>query len=732
MYFARASLYLLWKSLPERTGLGCQIGTEEGSKRDIFAHFAGGRTSNWNGFPAQFELCPPGRCALISPVSTRMEILIFVAVALVVAGPILAIMALVAIRRLEGDSLQLQIPQLTSRIYILEKRMLALEQAIRPAVSAESEPETIKPATGIPLHASADPVRVTASPSAPGEVEPTVAPPPALVSAGSGAVTGNLPANRAPNNASTSPAIGGIYVKSAAPQDLESRIAGNWFLRIGIVALLVALSSGLKWAFDNDWVGESGRIAIGILLGALMLPWSQWLLGKGYSYFSEGIAALGEATLFLSVWAGCQYYTLYSRDIGFAAMIVITVVMAALAIARDSERIAVLSLVGALLTPILASSGQDQQVVLFGYLSLLGAGALAIASKKDWKSLLPIAFFGTQIYFWGWYEEFFHRTSPLERTVVFATLFFFLYAALPIVKALGGLGPAELDIAMILLNAFAYSSALFILLWPADKWPLTLLFLALAAGHVAVARVIPSGEDNRPTLARLLYAGLALTFLTLAVPIRLEGKWITLSFSVEGAILVWTGFRAASNFLRQSGYLLLGISALRLLVLPPDGGPFLLNARFAAYLVMIACFGVALWAARTHERDLDVPERAEIGILLVAINVYALIALSWEFWDYFGKAGHGVDIALAQHVALSVLWTLYATVLLFLGVQNKSALLRWQSLSLFGLVVGKVFLYDLSFLDRGYRILSFFVLGAVLLGVSFSYTRKSARQRANS
>ena len=47
-------------------------------------------------------------------------------------------------------------------------------------------------------------------------------------------------------------------------------------------------------------------------------------------------------------------------------------------------------------------------------------------------------------------------------------------------------------------------------------------------------------------------------------------------------------------------------------------------------------------------------------------------------------------------------------------------------------MVGKVFSYDLSFLDRGYRILSFFVLGAVLLGVSFSYTRKVARDRGNS
>jgi len=641
-----------------------------------------------------------------------MGFLVLIAIALFLAGPVLAIMALAAVRRFERESSSLaQIPQLTSRIYVLEKRILALEAVMRQAPLAQGRAEDVQQAA-----------------VSPPEAEPT-APPPASV--GLRAATPAQPSGRQPTSVLGGPVIGAAYARSAAPVDLENRIAGNWFNRIGIVAMLIAISSGLKWAFDNNVIGPSGRVAIGVLLGALLLPWSQWLLGKGYSYFSEGIAALGEATLFLSVWAGCQYYMLYSRDVGFAAMIVITGVMAAVAIGRNSQRIALLSLLGGLLTPILVSSGKDQQVVLFAYLILLGSGALAIASKKDWQSLVPIAFIGTQIYFWGWYSEFFHRTSPLERTVVFATLFFFLYGALPVAKAIRGLAPRELDVAIVLLNAFAYSGALFILLWPADKWPLTLLFLALAAGHVGIARLVPASQDDQSALARLLYAGLALTFLTLAVPIRLEGKWITLSFSAEGAILVWTGFRAASNFLRQAGYLLLAISGLRLLLLPPAGGQFLFNPRFAVFAVMIASLGVALWAARTHETDVAEPERTEIGILAVAINMYALIALSLEFWDYFAKAGGGTDAALAQHVSLSVLWTLYATLLLFFGVQKKSALLRWQSLALFGLVVGKVFLYDLSFLDRGYRILSFFVLGAVLLGVSFSYTRKLARERGN-
>lgn len=648
-----------------------------------------------------------------------MEGLVILAIVAVLAGPVLAIMALVAVRRLDGESANHLIPQLISRIFALEQRLAELEKTLRPASPSARTVEA-------PTHPSPEDSSAQIRVSVPIPAKPPAPPipPPAR---------GAPLAPMTPSEAAPADAWHSIHgTKKASPLDLESLIAGRWFNRIGIVALLIAVSYFLKFAFDNNWIGQSGRVAIGVLLGALMLPWSQWLLGKGYTYFSEGIAALGEATLFLSVWAGCQYYTLYSRDVGFVAMIAITAVMAAVAIGRDSQRIAVLSLLGGLLTPVLASSGKDQQVVLFTYLLLLCGGALVIASKKDWKSLAPIAFVGTQIYFWGWYSEFFHSTSPLERTVLFATLFYLLYSALPIAKALRGVAAGELDVAMILLNSFAYSVALFILMWPTNKWPLTLLFLALAAGHVAIARLLPVAAGGGLALARLLFAGLALTFLTLAIPIRLEGNWITLSFSLEGAILVWTGFRAGSNFLRQAGYLLLGISALRLLFLPPAGGQFLFNARFGAYVVMIACFGLALWAARTYKTHVEGQEQIEIGIFAVAINVYALIALSVEFWDYFGRTSTGVDGALAQHLSLSILWTAYASGLLFWGVQNKSALLRWQSLVLFGLVVGKVFLYDLSFLERAYRILSFFVLGAVLLGVSFLYQRKFAREGESS
>jgi uncharacterized membrane protein len=652
-----------------------------------------------------------------------MERLIVLAVLALLAGPVLAILALVAVRRVEGQLGQSSLAQLTARLYALEQKIASMERFV-------AEPKAASPPPG--PRAPEPVVQSGLGTTAPGVETPHSSvplPPPVPVSV-SAADLALAPEPAGPAGPRLQPLN---RAQTAPPEDLESRIGGKWFSRIGIVALLISVSYFLKLAFDNDWIGHSGRIAIGVLAGALMLPWSQWLLGRGYTYFSEGIAGLGEATLFLSVWAGCQYYTLYRRDVGFAAMIAITAVMAAVAIGRNSHRIAVLSLLGGLLTPILASSGKNEQVVLFTYLLLLGAGALTIAWKKDWNSLAPIAFFGTQIYFWGWYSQFFRANSPVERTVAFATAFYLLYSAVPILRAMHGEALGELNVAMLFFNSFAYSGALFILLWPDDKWPLTLLFVSLAAANVAIARLIPSPGGGQAPTARLLYAGLALTFLTLAIPVRLEGKWITLSFAVEGAILVWTGFRAASNFLRQAGYLLLAISGLRLLLLPPEGGPFLFNARFGAYVVMVACFGIALWAAKSHPaQDLGGQERVEIGIFAVAINVFALVALSMEFWDYFGKASTTIDSSLAQHLALSILWTLFASGLLIFGIQNKSPLLRWQGLVLFGLVVGKVFLYDLSFLERVYRILSFFVLGAVLMAVSFLYERKLRRERETS
>jgi uncharacterized membrane protein len=631
-----------------------------------------------------------------------------------IGAPILAISAFFRVRRLSEQLQGVRLQDLIARLYSLEQRLTAVEKALSAGLSPAAQ--------ALPRPAQETPRVVPAAPPTPvTQVMPPVSPAPPEV-----------PATPPQISVFAAPPLRESQAKGTSAIDLETRIAGRWLNRIGILAVIVAVSFFLKYAFDNNWIGPSGRVAIGILLGAAMLPWSHWLLGKGYPYFSEGIAALGQATLLLSIWAGCRYYTLFSRDVGFAGMIVITATMAAVALGRNSQRIALLSLLGGFLTPLLLSTGKDEQIVLFTYLLILGAGLLIIGARCDWRSLTPVSFVFTQVYFWGWYENW-YRTEKLERTIIFATLFFLLYAALPILRAIRFSRLDDIGILVVLANSFAYLAALYQMLWPQDRWPLTLLVLALSAGHVAVARFAPPPKPGESPLTRLLFAGLALTFVTLAIPIRLDGKWITMAFAVEGAILVWTGFRSLTPLLRLAGYFLIAVGALRVVIFPIPAPHFLLNARFSTYVVIIACFLAVLLSARTYSNSFVDSEKEWLGVLAVALNVYGLIALSFELWDFFGQSATlGIDRGLAQHLALSLLWTAYASALISVGIKRQSTLLRWQALFLFGLVVLKVFVYDSSYLERFYRIVSFLILGVVLLLVSFLYQRKVSRGRSSS
>jgi len=649
-----------------------------------------------------------------------MEFLGFLAAMVLIVAPILAISAFVRVQHLAEQLRTFPLQNLAARLSAIERHLAALERSLATRGTATAPPAVERPA-------QAEPPKVAPPVSAPLQTAPPPPIPPREIPKPS-----EVPLPPRAFNVFAAPPLHSSQTKSSSALDLETLIGGRWFNRIGIIALIGSMTYFLKYAFDNNWIGPSGRVAIGILLGAAMLPWSHWLLQRGYSYFSEGIAGLGAAVLYLSIWAGCQYYKLFSLDIGFAAMIMITAGMATVALGRNSQRIALLSLFGGFLTPVLVSEGKDAQVVLFTYLLILGAGLLAIELRRDWRSLTPISFLLSQLYFWGWYSEF-YRPAKLERTVIFATLFLLLYAALPVLRAVRYSQLHELDIVVVLANSFAYLGALYIMLWPQDRWPLTFLVLALSAGHLFAARLVPPPKAGESPLVRLLFAGLALTFATLAIPIRLEGKWITLAFAVEGAVLVWTGFRSMAGFLRAGGYFLLALAAARLLVFPLPAPQFLFNERFAAYVVLTFCFGVVVYAAREHESSVGRDELNALGGFAVAINVFALVALSLELWDHFGShAGLGIDSGLAQHLALSLLWTAYASGLIALGVRCESALLRWQALVLFGLVVVKVFVYDSSYLERFYRIISFFILGLVLLIVSFLYQRKVARGRSPS
>ncbi len=524
-----------------------------------------------------------------------------------------------------------------------------------------------------------------------------------------------------PRSSSTAPAAG---------IDFETLIAGRWLFYIGILALAFAVTFFLKYSFDNNWIGPTGRVALGLLGGSAMFPLSHWILNRGYRYFSEGIAGLGAAILYLSIWAGWHFYLLFAQDTAFALMIVVTAAILVVSIGRNSERIALLALVGGSITPILVSTGHNEEVSLFTYLAILTAGMLGVAWKRNWKSLPPVLFVATAIYFWGWYAAF-YTDSELQKTVIFASLFFVLFGALPAIRSTRDGELALLEIALVLANAFQYLMALRLMLWPEYRWGLTVGVLALAVAHLMAERALPPRKGITTRTARILYAGLALTFATVAIPIRLDGHWITIAFAAEGVLLIWSGLRISSWPLRLAGFGMFVLVGIRLIYVTIEADPvFVLNARFLTLCFCAAAFLAAFLFAQRSTAELEPGESRAYYALSLAANLVFFLALSSEVWNLYGRMPSlGIDRGLAQQLALSVLWLCYAMALIVAGAMWKSAALRWQGLGLLGATVIKVFLFDLSFLTRFYRIVSFFILGLVLLVVSFFYQRAVAARK---
>ena len=634
------------------------------------------------------------------------------AFAIVIGVPLLAIGAMVRVGTLKRK-VDEEAPRLIARIYGLEKRVAQLEQALSSATLLPETHQIPQAPAVTPQAAVPDPI-----PPVPQSAEFVTAPIPAK------------PPVRLPPPAPAIPHFSSASADRESHESFEALVAGRWLNYVGILALLFATTFFLKYAFDNDWVGPRGRVGIGLLLGSALYPWSQRLLSKGYKYFSEGIAALGAAVLYLSLWAGWHYYGIFSQSTAFALMIVVTAATFVVAVGRNSERIALLAQIGGLITPLLVSTGENHEVALFTYLLILGAAVLSLARLRAWRWLLPVQFAATMIFFWGWYSDF-YAEPEMAVTILFATLFFLLFAAIPAIRSWRDGEMSELEIGIVVINSISFPVALHEMLWPQYRWSLTIAILALAAAHLGAERLLPTGLGANTRIARIFYGGLALTFATLAIPIRCDGKWITIAWAVDGAILVWSGLAAKFPLMRWAGFLLFAIVTGRLVAISIPADTFLLNERFFTFGVAVACFFAACYFASKASEAVGHEEGLMYGATAIAANVLLIVALSLEVWEVFGRMPSlGIDTEHAQELALSSLWLVYALVLLAVGALKKLAVVRWQALTLMGVVIVKVFVFDLSFLEKFYRIVSFALLGLALLLISFYYQRQLAGRNA--
>ncbi|MEM1011849.1 MAG: DUF2339 domain-containing protein, partial [Planctomycetota bacterium] len=97
-----------------------------------------------------------------------------------------------------------------------------------------------------------------------------------------------------------------------------------------------------------------------------------------------------------------------------------------------------------------------------------------------------------------------------------------------------------------------------------------------------------------------------------------------------------------------------------------------------------------------------------VGIVLVSLDL-------WRLLDSMNIS------PVTRRAGVSICWAVIAVGLVVFGLRRRVAALRYYGLALIAVAATKVLVYDLATVSRGWRTISFIVVGLLMIGVSVAY-----------
>jgi uncharacterized membrane protein len=570
--------------------------------------------------------------------------------------------------------------------------------------------------------------------------------------------------------------VGEIPKAPEKPEDantLEENIGGKWFARIGIAALVIGISFFLKYAFDNDWIGETGRVIIGVFAGLILLALGEKTIRK-YPVYGQIISGGGIAVLYLSIFAAFNFYHLMGVYAAFFVMAIITTIGIVLSVRYDALSLMTIAIVGGFATPLMLSTGQNNQISLLSYVALLDLAILAVSVFKKWRWINIIGFLGTILLFSLWGEQF-YTDKVLGTTMIFLTLFFFIYSISSLIYNLVKKEKSTgVEQVLTLFSAIAYFSASFALLNEDYHFFMGFFALILAVYYFLWAfmvRTITPEDDN-------LYGFLAfltVAFVTLMIPIQFEQNIITIGWAIEAVLLMIVGIKSQKLSIGLFSIIVWVLTLSRYFIsdisrYDHDVSLIFNKVFFTAIVIIIAAYATAFVIKKfSQEWEAWLQGKTLIALFVIVANLITIFSISREITASYDREIRAINISQNEvqksfpshtagkygsydagyyssdaykasrdkieklenksSISLSIFWIIYSIILLAVGIVGKYKGVRIGGLALLLLAILKLFFVDLWNLGTLYRIISSISLGVVLLAISFVYQKYKDKLR---
>lgn len=487
---------------------------------------------------------------------------------------------------------------------------------------------------------------------------------------------------------------------------IEKIFSENLLTKIGIVTLVLGIAFFVKYAIDQDWINEIGRVGIGLLTGGIIIGIAHKLKEK-YQVFSSILVGGGISVLYITITLAFREYELFSQPLAFGLLIAITIFSVILSLFYDRRELAIFSLLGGFASPLMISTGSGNYIVLFSYILILNTGMLILAFRKKWHVIGIISYVLTLIFFWSWLIVSFE--NQFKGATLFAALFFVQFYILALIDHFKGEHKVTAYQGILILtnNLSLFLACLTIFTdYPYDVKGLVTIIIAAINAIVMVA-LFRKSEIDRNLI--YLIIGVVMTFVNLAIPIQMDGYVITMFWAVEMAVLLWLWQKSQIQIFRIGFLIVAGLVVFSYLMdiahnyVPTETAmPIILNSIFITGLVVIAGFFVSKLLLNKEDENSTI----EIGkVSLFSVNdcsrIISLLLIAFTYIVPFLELNYHVEYRLEldyntslRYMIMTAYTSVYVSVLTFLyrkEIANKA--LIFGLLSVFTVIYSLVYWY---------------------------------------
>ncbi len=437
--------------------------------------------------------------------------------------------------------------------------------------------------------------------------------------------------------------------------DWEKFVGENLINKIGIIILVLGVGIGAKYAIDHELISPLTRIIFGYLAGAGLLAVAI-RLKRNYEGYSAVLLSGSMAILYFLTFAAYAYYQLIPAPAAYLVMLMFTIFTVVASVQYNRQVIGIIGLVGAYAVPFLLSEDSGRVHLLFTYMAVINFGILTIAVMRYWQYLIGTAFAVTFTIFLYWYS------SSDEVSAMMAggfLLLFFLQFYLAILgnKFISKSQLVIFDYLMLLTNAFLFYGTGYELI---QSQPQGYEFLGIfTMGNALLHFLVSLLVYRQKLLDRNLYlitAGFVLLFITIAIPVQLEGNWVTLVWAAQAFVLFWLGRSKDVAHLDKAAYVLIFVALISLVqdwsfeVADPSaqGGKisltYFLNIRLLTTCIFLAALGGVYVVNRKYPVEKTNWESYLEKVIAVTILLVLYFGIRTEISGYYEEQYYATAI----------------------------------------------------------------------------------------